>query len=64
MNQYVYHLTFRTDSKIKNCYNCPFCYDMLYCVAKSDDGEKYIPAQEYSIPDRCPLKFAGEEAKE
>lgn len=63
MNQYVYHLTYRSNSKIKNCYECSFCYDMLYCVAKSDDDEKVIRAEEYGKPDRCPLKFVGEEAK-
>lgn len=64
MKQWVYHLTYRTDYPIMDCLSCPFCYDMLFCTAQSDDGKETIRAQEKKIPDRCPLKFVGEEVKE
>lgn len=49
--------------KITDCYNCPFCYDMISCMAY-DDTEDTVRVKE-SIPENCPLEFVGEEeAKE
>lgn len=45
-------------SKITNCYNCPFCYDMLSCMA-NDDIEDRVRVKEETIPDNCPLKYEG-----
>lgn len=56
---YTYELPKRYyTSLIRNCYNCPFCYDTLGCVA-TDDKDNRVRIDGDKIPENCPLKYKG-----
>lgn len=54
----TYRIKVSYDEPVKNCCDCAFCYDMLYCVATSDGDKTIYPSEK--IPDRCPLKIYEE----
>ena len=56
---YKYVLKIDRFDKITGCYDCPLCYDDLYCTAKSDNTPVIHP-KDYR-PDNCPLKEVNEE---
>lgn len=45
-------------SKIRNCFACPFCYDMIGCMA-TDDIDDRVRVNDETIPEFCPLKYEG-----
>lgn len=54
----TYRLKVSYNEPVKNCYDCAFCCDMLFCLATSD-GEKTIYPNG-TMPERCPLKIYEE----
>ena len=54
----TYRIKVSYDEPVEGCFNCPFCYDDLYCVATSDGEKTLYPT--VTMPERCPLKIYEE----
>lgn len=56
---YTYELPKRYyTSIIRNCMECPLCYDQFGCMA-TDDIDDRVRVEGDKIPAFCPLKYRG-----